>query len=51
MLAAWIEEDPDDLPMPPDDLRAESTARIDRRRRRRAGRSRTRSCTSRHVRR
>jgi hypothetical protein len=28
MLFAWIEEDPDDLPMPPDDLRRESGARL-----------------------
>ena len=30
MLSAWIEEDPDDLPMPPDELRAESAERIAR---------------------
>jgi GMP synthase (glutamine-hydrolysing) len=29
MLEAWIEEDPDDLPMPADELRAESRARIE----------------------
>ena len=28
MLSSWIEEDPDDLPMPPDELRAESAERI-----------------------
>jgi GMP synthase (glutamine-hydrolysing) len=28
MLSAWIAEDPGDLPMPPDDLRAESAGRI-----------------------
>jgi GMP synthase-like glutamine amidotransferase len=28
MLSAWIDEDPDDLPMPPDELRAESEARL-----------------------
>jgi hypothetical protein len=28
MLHGWIEEDPDDLPMPPDDLRAESETRL-----------------------
>jgi hypothetical protein len=30
MLSAWIEEDPEDLPMPPEELRAESQARIAR---------------------
>ena len=29
MIAAWVEEDPDDLPMPAADLRAESEARIE----------------------
>ena len=29
MVAAWVEEDPDDLPMPAADLRAESEARMD----------------------
>src|SRR5262245_48785693 len=29
MVASWIEEDPDELPMPPADLRRESAARID----------------------
>ena len=28
MVSAWIDEDPDDVPMPPDELRTESTARI-----------------------
>jgi GMP synthase-like glutamine amidotransferase len=28
MLADWIDEDPDDLPMPPEELRAESAARL-----------------------
>jgi len=28
MIASWIEEDPDDLPMPPDELLAESAERI-----------------------
>jgi GMP synthase-like glutamine amidotransferase len=28
MLSAWIEEDPEDLPMPPETLRAESETRI-----------------------
>jgi GMP synthase (glutamine-hydrolysing) len=30
MVAAWVEEDPDDLPMPAADLRAESAERMDR---------------------
>ena len=29
MVSAWVEEDPDDLPMPPDELRAESEARME----------------------
>jgi GMP synthase (glutamine-hydrolysing) len=29
MISAWVEEDPDDLPMPADELRAESEARIE----------------------
>ena len=28
MLSAWIEEDPEDLPMPPEELRAESRTRL-----------------------
>jgi GMP synthase (glutamine-hydrolysing) len=28
MIDSWVEEDPDDLPMPADELRAESTSRI-----------------------
>jgi GMP synthase (glutamine-hydrolysing) len=28
MVSSWIEEDPDDLPMPPDELRAESAERM-----------------------
>jgi GMP synthase (glutamine-hydrolysing) len=28
MLSAWIEEDPEDLPMPPDELRAESAEHL-----------------------
>jgi GMP synthase-like glutamine amidotransferase len=28
MLSAWIDEDPEDLPMPPDELRAESSTRL-----------------------
>jgi GMP synthase-like glutamine amidotransferase len=30
MLSAWIEEDPQDLPMPPEELRAESETRLAR---------------------
>ena len=30
MLSAWIEEDPHDLPMPPQELRAESETRLAR---------------------
>jgi GMP synthase (glutamine-hydrolysing) len=29
MLLGWIDEDPDDLPMPPDELRAESETRLE----------------------
>jgi len=29
MIAAWVEEDPDDLPMPADELTAESNARME----------------------
>jgi GMP synthase-like glutamine amidotransferase len=29
MVSAWVEEDPDDLPMPADELRAESEARME----------------------
>jgi hypothetical protein len=28
MVAAWVEEDPDDLPMPADEFTAESDARM-----------------------
>jgi hypothetical protein len=29
MVAVWVEEDPDDLPMPADELTAESDARME----------------------